>query len=119
MHCDDKRTLFALKKGIEEAWNELKKADFNDEDLRTELLECVNNYYFGSNADKTFKYRFVNGSYEASITYNQESNLPTELSIKSVTESGGYELFEKGPSPLLGRAVHVSAIKAVAMSVLL
>ena len=33
MHCDDKRTLFALKKGIEEAWNELKKSDFNDEDL--------------------------------------------------------------------------------------
>ena len=33
MHCDDKQTLFALKKGIEEAWNELKKADFNDEDL--------------------------------------------------------------------------------------
>ena len=27
MHCDDKRTLFVLKQGIEETWEELKKND--------------------------------------------------------------------------------------------
>ena len=33
MHCDDKRTLFVLKQGIEETWEELKKIDFDNEDL--------------------------------------------------------------------------------------
>lgn len=33
MHCDDKRTLFVLKQGIEETWGLLKKSDFTDEVL--------------------------------------------------------------------------------------
>ena len=45
MHCDDKRTLFALKKGIEEAWNELKKSDFNDEDLIKKISTDMKEYF--------------------------------------------------------------------------
>ena len=39
MHCDDKRTLFVLKQGIEETWEELRKNDFSDEDLIKNTLK--------------------------------------------------------------------------------
>ena len=47
MHCDDKRTLFVLKQGIEETWEELKKIDFDKiEEIATKtgkkLLQSVN-----------------------------------------------------------------------------
>ena len=41
MHCDDKRTLFVLKQGIEETWDELKKIDFDDKDIQ-EYFEYKN-----------------------------------------------------------------------------
>ena len=41
MHCDDKRTLFVLKQGIEETWEELKKTDFSNEDLIEKLSEEI------------------------------------------------------------------------------
>ena len=45
MHCDDKRTLFALKQGIEETWEELKKMDFGNEDLIKKLSEEIQEYF--------------------------------------------------------------------------
>ena len=43
MHCDDKRTLFVLKQGIEETWEELKKMDFGNEDLIKNCLKKFKN----------------------------------------------------------------------------
>jgi hypothetical protein len=45
MHCDDKRTLFVLKQGIEEAWEELKNNDFSDENLIKQLSEEIQEYF--------------------------------------------------------------------------
>ena len=45
MHCDDKRTLFVLKQGIEETWDELKKIDFDDKDLIKKLSEDIQEYF--------------------------------------------------------------------------
>ena len=45
MHCDDKRTLFVLKQGIEETWEELKKNDFSSEDLIKILSEEIQEYF--------------------------------------------------------------------------
>jgi hypothetical protein len=45
MHCDDKRTLFVLKQGIEETWEELKKYDFGNEDLIKKLSEEIQEYF--------------------------------------------------------------------------
>ena len=45
MHCDDKRTLFALKHGVEETWEELKKTDFSNEDLIKRLSEEIQEYF--------------------------------------------------------------------------
>ena len=45
MHCDDKRTLFVLKQGSEETWEELKKYDFGDEDLIKKLSEEIQEYF--------------------------------------------------------------------------
>ena len=45
MHCDDKRTLFVLKQGIEETWEELRKNDFSDEDLIKQLSKEIQEYF--------------------------------------------------------------------------
>lgn len=45
MHCDDKRTLFVLKQGIEETWESLKKSDFTNEDLIKKLHEEIKEYF--------------------------------------------------------------------------
>ena len=45
MHCDDKRTLFVLKQGIEETSDELKKIDFDDKDLIKKLSEDIQEYF--------------------------------------------------------------------------
>ena len=45
MHCDDKRTLFVLKQGIEETCDELKKIDFDDKDLIKKLSEDIQEYF--------------------------------------------------------------------------
>ena len=50
MHCDDKRTLFVLKQGIEETWEELKKMDFGDKDLIQKLSEEIQEYFEYKNA---------------------------------------------------------------------
>ena len=45
MHCADKRTLFVLKQGIEETWEELKKTDFSNENLIKQLSEEIQEYF--------------------------------------------------------------------------
>ena len=50
----------------------------NDEDLRDELLDCVD-IYFETNSEVIFRYKYVNGSYSESI-YNQETNLSSQCS---------------------------------------
>ncbi len=45
MHCDDKRTLFVLKKEIEKTWDELKQADFSKEELINKLSEEIQEYF--------------------------------------------------------------------------
>lgn len=45
MHCDDKRTLFVLKQGIEETWDLLKKSDFANEDLMKKLNNEIQEYF--------------------------------------------------------------------------
>jgi len=45
MHCDDKRTLFVLKQGIEETWNALRASDFADENLVKKLNEETKEYF--------------------------------------------------------------------------
>lgn len=44
MHCDDKRTLFALKENIQNTWNELKNSDFKDQNLLNQLNDMISNY---------------------------------------------------------------------------
>ena len=44
MHCDDKRTIFALKESIQKTWEELKNSDFNDKNLLKQLNELISNY---------------------------------------------------------------------------
>ena len=41
MHCDDKRTLFALKQEIEKTWEELKQSDFSKEELVNKLSQEI------------------------------------------------------------------------------
>ena len=48
------------------------------EDLRDELLDCVDTY-FETSSEITFRYKFVNGSFDESI-YNQETNLSSQCS---------------------------------------
>ncbi len=50
MHCNDKRTLFVLKQGIEEIWEELKKTDFSNENLIKQLSEEIQEYFEYSNS---------------------------------------------------------------------
>jgi len=45
MHCDDKRTLFVLKQGIEETWEELKRSDFSNKNLIKQLSEEIQEYF--------------------------------------------------------------------------
>jgi len=45
MHCDDKRTLFVLRQGIEETWEELKKRDFGDKEMIEKLSEEIQEYF--------------------------------------------------------------------------
>lgn len=45
MHCDDKRTLFVLKKEIEEIWDLLKNKDFEDQELLKKLNERIVDYF--------------------------------------------------------------------------
>ena len=44
MHCDDKRTLFVLKKEIEKTWAMLKKSDFQDSDMHKKLNKDILDY---------------------------------------------------------------------------
>ncbi len=44
MHCDDKRTVFALKESIQKTWEELKKSEFNDKNLVKQLNELISDY---------------------------------------------------------------------------
>ena len=48
------------------------------EDLRDELLDCVD-AYFETSSEIIFRYKFVNGSFDESI-YNQETNLSSQCS---------------------------------------
>ena len=41
MHCDDKRTLYALKEGIEKTWDLLKKSDYDDKTMLKRLYEEI------------------------------------------------------------------------------
>ena len=52
MHCDDKRTLFVLKQGIEETWDLLRKSDFTDENLVKKLNEEIQEYFEYKSASK-------------------------------------------------------------------
>ena len=52
MHCDDKRTLFVLKQGIEETWDLLKKSDFTNESLIKKLNEEIKEYFEYKSASK-------------------------------------------------------------------
>ena len=52
MHCDDKRTLFVLKQGIEETWNALRESDFADENLVKKLNEEIQEYFEYKSEDK-------------------------------------------------------------------
>lgn len=52
MHCDDKRTLFVLKQGIEETWDSLKKSDFTDDKLIKKLNEEIKEYFEYKSASK-------------------------------------------------------------------
>ena len=45
MHCDDKRTLYVLKKEIEKKWDELKDSGFSDETLLKNLNEAFLDYF--------------------------------------------------------------------------
>ena len=45
MHCDDKRTLFALKQEIENTWDELKQSDFSKEELVNKLSQEIQEYF--------------------------------------------------------------------------
>ncbi len=47
-----------------------------DDDLRDELLDCVDTYFEISD-EIVFRYKYVNGSYDESI-YNQETNLSNQ-----------------------------------------
>ena len=47
------------------------------EDLRDELLECVNSY-FESTESVIFRYKFINGDYNNNI--NSEESVPSECS---------------------------------------
>ena len=49
MHCDDKRTLFVLRQGIEETWNLLRESNFEDTDLADKLGKEMHEYFeYGS-----------------------------------------------------------------------
>ncbi|WP_428324144.1 hypothetical protein [Nitrosopumilus sp.] len=52
MHCDDKRTLFVLKHGIEETWDLLKESDFANDDLIKKLNEKIKEYFEYKSASK-------------------------------------------------------------------
>ena len=45
MHCDDKRTLFALKQEIENTWDELKQSNFSKEELVNKLSQEIQEYF--------------------------------------------------------------------------
>ncbi len=45
MHCDDKRTLYVLKKVIEKSWDELKESGFKDEKLLKNLNDAFIDYF--------------------------------------------------------------------------
>lgn len=45
MHCDDKRTLYVLKKEIEKKWDELKDSGFSDETSLKNLNEAFLDYF--------------------------------------------------------------------------
>ena len=52
MHCDDKRTLFVLKQGLEKTWDLLRKSDFADENLVKKLNEEIQEYFEYKSASK-------------------------------------------------------------------
>jgi len=45
VHCDDKRTLYVLKKEIEKKWNMLRDAGFSDAQLIKDLNESIQDYF--------------------------------------------------------------------------
>ena len=52
MHCDDKRTLFVLKQGIEGTWDLLRKSDFTDKELIKRLNQEMQEYFECKSASK-------------------------------------------------------------------
>lgn len=44
MHCDDKRTLFALKENIEKSWKELQESKFDEVKLK-EFSDSLAEYF--------------------------------------------------------------------------
>ena len=51
MHCDDKRTLFVLKKNIEKSWDELKESKFDEMKLK-EFSDALEEYFDLKKASK-------------------------------------------------------------------
>lgn len=44
MHCDDKRTAFALRQAIEESWEEMRQGRLGDDGL-LKLGEMISAYF--------------------------------------------------------------------------
>jgi len=44
MHCDDKRTLFALKENIEKRWEVLKESNYDEEKLK-DFSDAITQYF--------------------------------------------------------------------------
>ena len=55
-----------------------------DDELRNEFVECIDSY-FESNADKVFRYKFVNGDYSSNV--NNHESVPNQCS-----EDEGYRV---------------------------
>ncbi|MCV0400723.1 MAG: hypothetical protein K5777_01890 [Nitrosopumilus sp.] len=45
MHCDDKRTLFILKKEIEKHWRLLEKSGFKDQQSLENFNSAITEYF--------------------------------------------------------------------------
>lgn len=45
MHCDDKRTLYVLKKQIEKSWKLLGKSGFTDQQLLEDVNTVIVEYF--------------------------------------------------------------------------
>ncbi len=57
------------------------------EDLRNELLECIN-IYFETSPEVTFRYKYVNGSYSSSVDNQEFYNQSTSLGQDCIDSEG-------------------------------